>query len=56
LQPTSFCCWLSCCVCGCQVAEWIGARLADPYRYKYSVTDNDMPLPKHQQPPALAEG
>jgi hypothetical protein len=38
-----------------QVAEWIGQRLAEPYRYKYSVTDNDLPLPKHQQPPALAD-
>jgi hypothetical protein len=38
-----------------QVAEWLGQRLAEPYRFKYNVTDNDLPLPKHQQPPALAD-
>jgi hypothetical protein len=33
-----------------QVARWLGERLADPYRYKYMATDNDMPLMKEHQP------
>jgi hypothetical protein len=33
-----------------QVARWLGERLADPYRYKYMATDNDMPLMKEYQP------
>lgn len=38
-----------------QVAEWIGQRLAAPYRYKYSMTDNDLPLPRNQQPVQLPD-
>jgi hypothetical protein len=33
-----------------QVARWLGERLADPYRFKYMATDNDMPLMKELQP------
>ncbi|KAF6259619.1 S-adenosyl-L-methionine-dependent methyltransferase [Scenedesmus sp. NREL 46B-D3] len=36
-----------------QVARWLGERLADPYRYKYMATDNDMPLMKELQPATL---
>ncbi|WIA22484.1 hypothetical protein OEZ85_004780 [Tetradesmus obliquus] len=36
-----------------QVARWLGERLADPYRFKYMATDNDMPLMRAFQPTAL---
>jgi hypothetical protein len=36
-----------------QVARWLGERLADPYRFKYMATDNDMPLMKDYQPAGL---
>jgi hypothetical protein len=42
-------------MCYSQVAEWIGQRLAAPYRYKYSMTDNDLPLPRNQQPVNLQD-
>lgn len=53
-----------CCVCllyawmminWCQVSQWIGERLSDPYRYKYLPSDNDMPLHKEFQPTNLED-
>jgi hypothetical protein len=38
-----------------QVARWLGERLADPYRFKYMATDNDMPLMKEYQPHGLGD-
>lgn len=38
-----------------QVAQWIGERLADPYRFKHLVTDNDMPLAKEHQPAGISD-
>jgi hypothetical protein len=38
-----------------QVAEWVGERLMQPYRYKYNPTENDMPMPRNFQPEALPE-
>eukprot|EP00879_Flechtneria_rotunda_P019186 GHRR01020144.1.p1 GENE.GHRR01020144.1~~GHRR01020144.1.p1 ORF type:complete len:309 (+),score=109.62 GHRR01020144.1:1026-1952(+) len=38
-----------------QVARWIGERLADPYSYKYMVTDNDMPLGKQLQTSSMPD-
>jgi hypothetical protein len=37
------------------VAKWLGERLREPYRYKYAVTENDMPMARQYQPPAIRE-